>query len=113
MRALDLVDGFANPSVSPPIRQRAPSPGLPAGGRCTTLSLLPFVFSSSPTQVTVDEGVEVAVEDTLDVSHLDVGAKILHHLIRLHHIAADLAAPGRFTLFAPNLIDVGQALHPR
>ena len=75
------------------------------------LLILPLVSSAPPTEITVNEGIEVAVEDTLNVSHLDVGAEVLDHLIGLHHVAADLPTPGSFSLFSPNLIDVGQALH--
>ena len=37
-------------------------------------------------------GVEVAVEHALDVAGLVLGAQVLHHLVRLQHVGADLAA---------------------
>ena len=40
----------------------------------------------------MDELVEVAVEDALRVPHLDVGAVVLDELVRVQHVAADLAA---------------------
>lgn len=71
-----------------------------------------LVPAPSPAEITLDERIEVAVEDALNVPHLDLSSQILDHLIGLHDIATDLSAPGGLTLFAPNLIDVGQALDP-
>jgi hypothetical protein len=36
------------------------------------------------------EAVEAAVEDGLRVAHLEVGSMILHQLIRVQHVRADL-----------------------
>src|SRR3984957_6131805 len=43
-------------------------------------------------EIGADEGFEVAVEDFLDIAALDLGAVILDHLVRLHHVGADLTA---------------------
>src|SRR5487761_674519 len=42
-------------------------------------------------QPSVDEGIKVAIEDAIDVADLDLSAQVLDHLVRLHHIGADLA----------------------
>ena len=47
--------------------------------------LLPRL-SPSPLQILIDEGVEVTVEDPLDVADLEVGTQILDHLIWLEHV---------------------------
>src|SRR5438477_9458218 len=39
------------------------------------------------------ELIEVAVEDAACVGRLHAGAQVLHHLIGLEHIGADLVAP--------------------
>src|SRR3954451_18907263 len=46
-----------------------------------------------PAEVGLHEPVEVAVEDGAYVAHLVVGAQVLHQLVGLHHVGADLAAP--------------------
>ena len=45
-----------------------------------------------PAQVRLDERVEIAVEHTVDVAGLVLGAEVLHELVRREHVAADLAA---------------------
>ena len=71
-----------------------------------------LVTGASPVKVGIDEGLQVAVEHTLDVPHLHVGAEVLGHLIRLEDVGADLATPSGFTLFAPDLVEVVEALLP-
>ena len=43
-------------------------------------------------QIRTDEAVEIAVEHALRVSSLEPGAVVLHELVRLEDVAADLAA---------------------
>src|SRR5438046_1082733 len=43
-------------------------------------------------QIRFDEPIEVAVEDAVDVPHLLLRAVVLHYLIRVQDVAADLAA---------------------
>ena len=44
-------------------------------------------------QIRLDEAVEVAVHDRVDVAGFVLRAEVLHQLVGLHHVAADLAAP--------------------
>jgi len=55
----------------------------------------------------VDEGVDVAVHDGLDVAGLHAGAVVLDHLIGLKDVGAYLAAPGDVAFFAVLALDVG------
>ena len=55
-------------------------------------------------------GVEIAIEHALRVRGLVIGAQILHHLVGLQHIGADLVAPARITLGIMGLADGGVAL---
>src|SRR5690606_63315 len=47
---------------------------------------------SLPAQVGLDELVDLAVEDTVDVAGLVAAAEVFDHAVRLQHVAADLAA---------------------
>ena len=47
--------------------------------------------------------VDVAVEDAVDVADLHLGPVVLDHLVRLQHVAADLAAEGDVALLAADL----------
>ena len=49
-------------------------------------------------QVGLDESVEIAVENGLDVAGLVFRAQILDQLVRLQHVASDLVAPGDLAL---------------
>src|SRR3981081_1449262 len=44
-------------------------------------------------QVRPDEAVEIAFQHRLRAAGLDVGAQVLHHLIRVQHAVADLRTP--------------------
>ena len=61
----------------------------------------------APAEVAVDEFVDVAVEHAADVARLDLGAQVLDHLVRLHHVAADLAAPADLGLLAGDRVEFG------
>ncbi len=47
-----------------------------------------LLLGSTPGQVALHEGVDVAVEDRVDVAGLDLGTQVFHHLIRLHDVGA-------------------------
>ncbi len=51
----------------------------------------------------MDEGVNVAIHDGLEVGAFGAGAKVLDHLIGLEDVAADLIAPADFAFFAIEL----------
>jgi hypothetical protein len=55
----------------------------------------------------LDELVEVAVERGLHVAGLLAGAEVLHHLVGLQDIAADLAAQADLALLAVMLLHLG------
>src|SRR5712691_2237648 len=45
-----------------------------------------------PQEIRLDEGVEVAIHDGLDVANLQTGAMVLDELVRVERVRADLAA---------------------
>src|SRR5258705_2889653 len=55
-------------------------------------------------QIRLDERVEIAVEHAVDVADLHLGAMVLDHLVRLQHVAANLAAEADFLLRPRNLL---------
>ena len=55
-------------------------------------------------QIRLDEAVEVAVHHRVDVTGLVLRAQVLHELVGLHHVAADLAAPFDALLGTLNLV---------
>src|SRR4051812_27806625 len=57
-------------------------------------------------QVRLDEHVDVAVEDAIDVADLLFRPVILDHLIRVKDVAADLMAERDFLLRAANLVEL-------
>src|SRR5262249_43388888 len=89
------------PRPAPARRRTARSTGggpksLPWGWSCFGLLLRLLEGPSpaaEPAQVRVDEVVEIAVQDRLDVALLHLGTQVLDHLIGLHHVRADLVAP--------------------
>src|SRR3954462_9917643 len=58
----------------------------------------------------VQEAIEIAVEHTLRITRAYTRAQVLHHLIGLQHIAADLAAPPDLTFLAIELVHLGALL---
>src|SRR6266481_7576296 len=56
-------------------------------------------------QISLDEDIEVAVEHAVDIAHLLLRAVILHELIRVQHVAADLRPEGDVALGAAELIE--------
>src|SRR5512138_438058 len=68
-----------------------------ANARMTTLVLICRCGRAQRTtgllqKVRLDERIEIAVEHPIDVANLHLRAVILDHLIRLQHVAANLAA---------------------
>ena len=61
-------------------------------------------------QPRVDEAIEVAVEHALRVAGAHARAQVLHHLVRLQHVAANLAAPPNLALLAVKLVLLGALL---
>src|SRR5436190_19090577 len=55
-------------------------------------------------QIRLDEGIQVAVEDAIDVTNLHLRAVILDHLVGLQHVAADLAAEANLFLRSRDLL---------
>src|SRR5450759_892977 len=81
--------------AAPVRRRRRPAAGSPddRGERAACRPLLARrAAAGSPHEVLVHEPVEVAVEHALGVADLVAGAQVLHHLVRVQHVAADLAA---------------------
>src|SRR3954468_4216384 len=56
-------------------------------------------------QVRLDEHVDVTVEHAVHVTDLLLGAMILGHLVRVQHVAPDLAAKGDLLLGPANLVE--------
>jgi hypothetical protein len=61
-------------------------------------------------QVGLDEHVDVAVQHAIDIADLLFGPVILHELIRVQHVAANLAAERDLLLGAADLIELGLLL---
>src|SRR5215213_9304906 len=61
-------------------------------------------------QIRTDEAVEIAVEHALRISDLEAGAMVLHELVRLEDVAADLAAEADVLRLAALAGELGLAL---
>src|SRR5262249_4110514 len=57
-------------------------------------------------QIALDEDLDVAVEHTVDVADLFLGAVVLHHLIGVQDVAADLTAEVDVFLDAADLVEL-------
>src|SRR5438552_14277425 len=57
-------------------------------------------------EIRLDEDVDIAVEHAVDVADLLLGPMILHELVRMQDVTADLAAERDFLLRAANLIEL-------
>ena len=62
-----------------------------------SLALLFGRFFSA--QLRLDEHVDVAVHDVLNVAGFRACSMILHHLVRLENVGPNLVAPGNFAFF--------------
>src|SRR5262245_56487624 len=61
-------------------------------------------------QIRLDEPIDVAVEHPVDITDLLFGAVVLDELIRVQHVAANLAAERNLLLGAADLIELGLLL---
>src|SRR5262249_11458596 len=61
-------------------------------------------------QVALDEDVDVAVEHAVDVANLLLGTVILHELVWVQDIAANLTAEGDLLLDTADLLEFGLLL---
>src|SRR5260221_14555417 len=68
---------------------------------------LPKGAARSLHQVRLDEDIDVSVEHAADVADLLLRTVVLHELIRVQHVTANLAAEG------DPLLDAADALQPR
>ena len=62
---------------------------------------MPYVNPSSfhcSQQIRFDEGIQVTVQDGVDIAFLVFGAVVLDEAVRLQDVRADLAAPGNILL---------------
>ena len=83
---------------------------FPAGGARALfvhLDVFVAVARAAGAEPGVDEAVEVAVEDALGVAGADAGAQVLHHLVRLEDVAANLGAETDFAFFTVKFIHLG------
>src|ERR1035437_1177565 len=70
------------------------------GGSVLHLDILVAVARAAGAEPGIDEAVEIAVEHALRVARAHAGAQVLHHLVGLEHVTANLAAPPYFALLA-------------
>src|SRR5947207_3477272 len=94
-------------------RRKVLSPRAAAVGRGPVLNLFLarvtlLCFLSA--QFRLDEKIDCAVHDCLDVACLGAGPVVLHHLVRLKNIRPNLAAPGHVAFLAVLPIDLGALL---
>ena len=75
-----------------------------------TMRSKPRQPATRPAKPGLDEVVDVAAQDAVDVAGFVLAAQVFHHLVRLHHIAADLAAEADVLGLAGDLGDLGFAL---
>ncbi len=61
-----------------------------------------------PLEVCLHETVEVAVENSIDIADFVSRTKVLHHLVRLRHVGANLTSKAHRPLLAA---DVGEFRH--
>src|SRR5262245_8380188 len=91
------------------------------GRSCYLLSSILHLLSSSSgcsplvlalcllAEISLNEIVDLAVEHVLDLRGFHAGANVLGERVRLHHVVANLVAPGDFALFIVELLDFGAA----
>src|SRR5690606_26206052 len=74
------------------------------------LDILVAVTRAAGAEPSVDEGIEFTVEHTLGITGGHPGAQILHHLVGLQHIRANLRTPADFALLAVELLHLAALL---
>ena len=74
--------------------------------------LLAFLhcFQRFHLQISVDEAVDVAVHDGVDVAHLVAGAGVLREGVGHEDVGADLGTPGDLQLVALDVLDLVEVL---
>lgn len=70
------------------------------------------MFGAAPAEVALDEGVDGTVEDRIDVAEFDVRSEILHHLIGLQDVGANLAAPASLDVLSADLVELSGLFLP-
>src|ERR1700737_1509031 len=95
---------FQQTTITSTLLTRSPSRRVPAPHGREGVAVL---------QVGPDEAVEVAFEHRLRAAGLDVGAHVLHHLVRVQHVVADLRAPLVGHAVAAQLVELGFLLLTR
>src|SRR5690606_40768576 len=88
-----------------------PEPKSGFGGRCAGRSRLASGGRSGPDllEICLDERVQLAIHDGVDIAVLELGPVVVHHRVRLEHVRPDLVAPsdvrlGRLPLGASTLL---------
>src|ERR1700674_597789 len=84
--------------------------GICPEGNFPSLLLLGLVQVAAIEQEGANEGIEVAIENFLDVAALDLGAVVFYELVRLEGVRADLASEADFGLGGVELAQVVAAL---
>src|SRR4051794_26586903 len=98
LRRMPAATKNAPPPEREPFRRASPSSVNVFFGR-----RLPERAAGALHQVALDEDVDVAVENAVDVADLLLRPVILHHLVRMQDVAADLAAEPDLLLDAADL----------
>src|SRR5438105_13658630 len=85
----------------------------PASNRKGELLPARTVVAQAPAQPAFDEWVQLTIQDCLGVADLDTGAHVLHLLVGLQHVVADLRAElGRHHISAQFLTSLCGPLLP-
>src|ERR1700686_827064 len=99
------------PGLLPEIqRRKVLSPRAAAIGRGPVLNLSlarVALLRFLPAQFCLDEKIDRAVHHRLHVARFRAGPVVLHHLVRLKNVRANLAAPGHVAFLAVLPIDLG------
>src|ERR687894_871073 len=98
-------DVMCSPTMVAPWRCRPLGPRTSRSGRRSR-----GVGADAPAQVTLDERVEVTVEDRVWIARFDRRAQVLDHGVGLEHVGANLVAPARLDVLAPKARHLGLAL---
>src|SRR5512136_2093858 len=105
MRAPQATGGITRDRVTRPGNPRIS--GVPADLRRGGALL---AGGAAPVEERLDQTVEIAVEDGLHVPGLEPGALVLHQLVGLERVRADLAPEVDATLLSRELLQLGPAL---
>src|SRR5271156_3153374 len=92
------------------VRGEGEGPNIFPQGNFPSLILLGANQVAAIEEEGADEGVEIAIEDFLDIAALDLGAVVFYELIGLEGVGADLAAEADFGLGGVELAEIFAAL---